>query len=72
MWFPSQGFQNKYLYIILHAIFLVIFLTINPDPSCQLSLWENPEKTLDILQSDDEPFRCVIKCPIPGFKLLTL
>ena len=58
------------------AVFLLslFFLTIYPNPPCQLPCGrkpENPEKTHDFRQSVDELFRRVIKCPNTGFELLT-
>ena len=33
-------YYPNYIHIYLYIDFLIIFLTINPNPPCQLSLWE--------------------------------
>ena len=41
-------------YLLIIIIIIIIFLTINPNPPCQLSLWEEIEKTHDFRKSVDE------------------
>ena len=63
---------NLYLQFFLS----LFFLTIYPNPPCQLPCGrkpENPEKTHDFQQSVDQllPRACMIKCSNTGFELLT-
>ena len=64
---------NQPSYLRLQFL-LLFFLTIFPNPPCQLPCGrkpENPEKTHDFWQSVDQLFPRVIKCPNTGFELLT-
>ena len=56
---------NIYIYIYIYIYttdFLIIFLTINPNPLCG----RNPEKTHDFRQSVDKLFPRAIRCSIQG------
>ena len=72
---PSTQYLNWstlaiYVYSFLLSLF---FLTIYPNPPCQLPCGrkpENPEKTHDFRQSVDQLFPRVIKRPNTGFELL--
>ena len=61
-------YQSYLLSLSIFTVFLIIFLTINPNPPCQLSLWkvvslwrpENTENSHDFRQSVDELFPRVL------------
>ena len=59
----------------MFTVFLsLFFLTIYPNPPCQLPCGrkpENPEKTHDFQQSVDQLLPRMIKCSNTGFELLT-
>ena len=57
---------------ITSGFFLSLFyLTIYPNPPCQLPCGRNPEKTHDFQQSVDQLLPRMIKCSNTGFELLT-
>ena len=70
--FSGRLHQVPKLSIILDYLYLQIFLTINPNPPCQLFLREETgENSRLSRQSVDELFPHAIRCSIPGLELVT-